>query len=81
MLDTLDPSERRFLRALAEEGPRCCSVDVARRLGDPVRFDPATSRLAPTRDASLRRGVVFERDGRPGFALAAYFERHLHATD
>ena len=80
VLDTLDPSERRFLRALAEEGTEAPFADVARRLGDPVRFDPATSRLAPTRDALLRRGVVFERDGRLGFALP-YFERYLHATD
>ncbi len=81
VLDGLTPAELRFARALADEGGAATFDQIARRLGDPVRFDPATSRLAPVRDALLRDRVLIDTgDGLLRLAVP-YLERYLRVAD
>lgn len=81
VLDGLSPAEVRFVRAVADAGSAPTFAEVANRLGDPVRFDPATSRLAPVRDELLARGVLCRLEGdRLQFALPL-FERYVHTAD
>ena len=81
VLDGLTAAELRFVRAVGDAGEREDFGEIARRLGDAVRFDPATSRLAPIRDALVERGVLYTDDGgRLRFALPL-FERYIRSTD
>ncbi len=81
VLDGLTSTELRFVRAVADADQRDDFVAIARRLGDAVRFDPATSRLAPIRDALVDRRVLFtDAGGELCFALP-YLERYVRTTD
>lgn len=81
VLDGLSPTELRFVRAVADAAPHPTFTDVANRLGDPVRFDPATSRLAPIRDELLERGVLSSPDGESLEFALPFFEQYVHVTD
>lgn len=81
VLDGLSPTELRFVRAVADAAPAATFAEVARRLGDPVRFDPATSRLAPVRDELLARGVLSSPDGELLEFALPYFEQYVHVVD
>jgi hypothetical protein len=81
VLDGLSPAELRFVRAVADAEENEGFAEIARRLGDAVRFDPATSRLAPVLAGLVDRGVLYtDGDDRLRFALP-YFERYVHSTD
>jgi len=81
VLDGLSSSELRFVRAVADAGRRATFAEVANRLGDPVRFDPATSRLAPIRDDLLARGVLYVGEGEVLEFALPYLERYVRTTD
>ena len=63
LLDRLSPTERRYLRAVAElRDQRVNSLVVARRLGDNTRFGESSA-LAAVRDGLLRAGLLYSPDG------------------
>lgn len=64
ILHGVTPAERRYLRAMAELGDDPVPLgDIARRTGDSTTFGAGQSRVGPTTERLLERGVVFSRDG------------------